>query len=101
MIRVHFMQDQNQLKSAIFQIRHLRPYNGQEIAQKGGHTVLAEIGAETAKSPLYTARCHPRDTFNRKMGVRQCLQRYVQRNMPGHVIENIASENGIYQVTIQ
>jgi hypothetical protein len=58
----------------IFRVAHLRPFEGRNLAQKGGFTVLVESGT----GRIFMSRCHENDTYSRKTGIKMCLDRYVK-----------------------
>lgn len=75
-----------------FTVRHFRNYmktatGKMEPSPNGGHTVLA-----TEQGELYVAKCNPvYDKFSRSVGLREVLNKYVERCYMGFKVTSVKS----------
>ena len=70
-----------------FEIRHIRNRNN----PFGGSTVMSYIFRGVPR--LLVSKCHPSDRFCRRVGVICCLQKWIDLNYPGAVINLIIHDN--------
>lgn len=74
-------------------VRHFRNRIGKEITPKGGHSVLFDLDY----GAIITTNCHPNDLFSKKVGLRVCIDRWVEMmKNDGYVVDKI---NGKPKVT--
>ena len=98
-IRIYFMhEDPSESDETIlnFNIRHFRNYrrnknDGVEIDPFGGYTVISEDN----NGKMFVAKCCPRDKFNRRIGFKEAVSRYLKCYFPEvilHEFENVGKD---------
>ncbi len=110
-MKVEFTLPNGFMVPYIIGIRHLRenkwgPHGKLLITERGGITILSNIPPTTDPhyTNIYTAKVHPEDVYNKKLGLIYCLHELIWREInPAFVIKEFTHADGgqTMKITLQ